>query len=61
MLEHSTPSAPQPSLPLPWAKIAGWLIIVGLVVAYIAVPSFRNNVVYAWGVTKTFFLKLFGF
>jgi hypothetical protein len=61
MLEHTSPTVPQPPVPWPWARIAGWLIVVGLVVAFVAVPSFRNNVTYAFGVTKAFFAKLLGF
>jgi hypothetical protein len=61
MLEHTRPSAPQPALPPPWAKIAGWLVVLALVVAYVFIPSFRSNVLHAWDVTKTFFANLFGF
>jgi hypothetical protein len=60
MLEHTTPSAPQPPLPWPWAKIAGWMIVLALVVAFVVIPSFRNNVLHAWYVSRAFFAKLFG-
>jgi hypothetical protein len=61
MLEPASPSAPQPPIPWPWGKIATWLVVIGLVVAFAVVPSFRNNVIHVWTVSKTFFARLFGF
>jgi hypothetical protein len=61
MFEPASPSRPQPRLPVPWARIATWLIVIGLVVAFFAVPSFHDKVVNAAAVSKTFFARLFGF
>lgn len=61
MLEPSKPTTPQPPLPLPWGKIAVWLLVLGFVVAFAFVPSFRHQVTHMWDVTIRFFSKLFGF
>jgi hypothetical protein len=61
MLEPTKPSAPQPPVPPPWGKIAFWLIVIGLIVAFAVVPSFRHKVTHAWDVTIRFFGKLMGF
>jgi uncharacterized membrane protein len=61
MFEPTSPSTPQPPLPRPWAKYATWLILLGLVVAFFAVPSFHNNVVQTCNVSWTFLTRLLGF
>jgi hypothetical protein len=61
MFDPTSTSTPQPPLPPPWGKIAGWLVVIGLLIAFVAVPSFRNNVLHAFDVTKRFFASLFGF
>jgi hypothetical protein len=60
MREYATPP-PQPPVPRSWSKIIGLVVVVGLVVAYFVIPSFRNNVVSIWGITVAFFKKIFGF
>jgi len=52
---------PQPPVPRRWAPIIWSVLIVGLVIAFVAIPSFRHSVLSGWDVTKAFFKKLFGF
>jgi hypothetical protein len=52
---------PQPLPPRRWSTIIWPIVVVGVVVIFFAVPSFRNSVVAAWDGSKTFLRKLFGF
>jgi hypothetical protein len=61
MFEPTTATTPQPPLPHPWGKYATWAVVIGLVLAFFAVPTFHNNVVQSWDVTRTFFARLAGF
>jgi hypothetical protein len=58
---HDAPLPPQPALPTPWSKIFGWVLFFGLVIAFIAIPSFRHQVISGWEMSLAFFKKLFGF
>ena len=58
MLEPSTPR-PQPPLPYRWSRIIGWAIIIGLVVAFTAIPSWRHFAVVVWNGAVVVVKKLF--
>lgn len=61
MFEPTKTLTPQPPLPRPWAKYATVAVVIGLVVAFFAVPTFHNNVVHGWETTRIFFARLAGF